>query len=140
MYLLDTDIVSHLHAGHPQVVANFRAAGDPEIGTTVVTKIEILRARFDFILKATTGEQLLRAHQWLNISEEQLSNILIAPFDQAAANQFERLRGIRKLRKIGRADLLIASITLANNATLVSRNVRHFRQVPNLRVVNWVDL
>jgi len=26
-----------------------------------------------------------------------------------------------------------------NDATLVTRNLKHFRQVPNLKVENWVD-
>ncbi|MGH9677814.1 MAG: type II toxin-antitoxin system VapC family toxin, partial [Candidatus Acidiferrum sp.] len=45
----------------------------------------------------------------------------------------------RKFRKIGRADLLIAAITLANRATLVTRNLRHFRVIGGLRVENWAD-
>jgi tRNA(fMet)-specific endonuclease VapC len=43
------------------------------------------------------------------------------------------------LRKIGRADLLIACIALANGATFATRNVRDFKLVPGLRVENWVD-
>ena len=139
MHFLDSDTFSHLHAGHPHVVANLRAVDDPDVGTTIVTKIEILRARIAFVLKAATGEQLLRAQHWLQVSEEQLSNILIVSIDAAAAVEFDRLRRMRKLRRIGRADLLIASISLANDATLVTRNLRHFQPIPNLRVVNWVD-
>jgi tRNA(fMet)-specific endonuclease VapC len=41
--------------------------------------------------------------------------------------------------KIGRADMLIASIYLANRAVLVTRNVKHFKQFPDLNVENWVD-
>ena len=59
--------------------------------------------------------------------------------DKSAANQFEHLQSVSKLRKIGRADMLIASITLANRATLVTRNLRHFRQFSNLSLENWVD-
>jgi tRNA(fMet)-specific endonuclease VapC len=43
------------------------------------------------------------------------------------------------MSKIGRADLLIASIAMAHRATLVTRNVRHFAQIPGLVVVNWID-
>ena len=46
---------------------------------------------------------------------------------------------LKKLKKSGRADLLIAAITLANRATLVTRNEKDFRQVPGLQVENWVD-
>jgi predicted nucleic acid-binding protein len=35
--------------------------------------------------------------------------------------------------------LLIAAIVLANRATLVSRNLTDFRQVPGLQVENWAD-
>lgn len=59
--------------------------------------------------------------------------------DPDAANQFDRLQGISKFRKIGRADLLIASIVLADQATLVTRNLRHFRQITHLFLENWVD-
>ena len=61
MHLLDSDTLSHLHSGHPRVLANIRAVDDPDIATTIVTKIEILRGRYDFVLKAADGEQLLRA-------------------------------------------------------------------------------
>ncbi len=66
--------------------------------------------------------------------------MLIVPIGQKAADEFERLRAVSKLRKIGRADLLIASISFANRVTLVTRNTRHFKQIPGLKVVNWVDL
>jgi tRNA(fMet)-specific endonuclease VapC len=41
--------------------------------------------------------------------------------------------------KSGGSDLLIASICLANRATLVTRNLKHFRQVASLPVENWAD-
>lgn len=139
MHLLDTDILTHLHAGHPRVIEHLRKLDDPDVGTTIITKIELLRGRFDFVLKAATGVELVRAQQLLAHTEELLGQIVIVPLDEAAATQFDRLREIRRLRKIGRADLLIASIALAYRATLVTRNVRHFRQVPGLTVTNWVD-
>lgn len=53
--------------------------------------------------------------------------------------QFNRLRALKNLRKVGRADLLVASIVLTHRAVLVTRNIRHFQQVPGLKPVNWVD-
>jgi len=35
-------------------------------------------------------------------------------------------------------DLLIASIVIANNGTLVTNNLKEFRRVPNLKVANWL--
>lgn len=139
MYLLDTDTLTHLHKGHPRVIDRLSRITDPNVGTTIITKIELLRGRFDYALKAATSAKLLRAQQLLARTEQLLEQITIVPFDRDAAVQFDRLQKVKSLKKIGRADLLIASIALANRATLVTRNLRHFRKVPGLKVENWVD-
>ena len=139
MHLLDTDTLTHLHAGHRKVVESLRVLDDTDVGTTIITKIELIRGRMDFVLKAATGPELLRAQHLLTRTEELLEQIIIVPIDDVAAAQFDLLRASRRFRKIGRADLLIASIALANSATVVTRNVRHFKVLARLKVVNWVD-
>ncbi len=139
MYLFDTDTLTHLYGGQPNVVERLRTVDDPDVGITIITKVEVLRGRIDYVLKAETGVNLLKAQELLFRTEELLNQLLIVPISQAASEQFDRLRTTPKLRKIGRADLLIASIVLANRAILVTRNLRHFRQIPGIRVENWVD-
>lgn len=139
MRILDSDTLTHLHAGHARVVANLRTLDDPDVAITVVTKIELLRGRFEYLVKAATGSEIVRAQQLLTRTEELLAQLQILPFDANAALQFDRLRVQSSLRKIGRADILIASIALAQRAVLVTRNLRHFQQVPGLRLDNWVD-
>lgn len=139
MHILDTDTLTHLYAGHPRVIERLQAAEDPDVGTTIITKLEMLRGRFDFLLKAATGEDLLKAQRWLDRTEELLAQIIVIPVDEIAATQFNRLRAMKNLRKIGRADLLVASIALTHRAVLVTRNRRHFQQVPGLKILNWVD-
>jgi tRNA(fMet)-specific endonuclease VapC len=139
MHLLDTDTLSKAHAGNANVAERLRTLEDPVVGTTIVTKIEMIKGRMDYVLKAETGANLLRAQSLLERTESRLASLLVIQFDANAAKQFERLQASSKLRKVGRADLLIASIVLANRATLVTRNLRHFRQFPGLTFVNWVD-
>ena len=139
MYVLDSDILSLLHAGHERVGQRREDVDAGDVATSVVTKAEILRARCEFLLKAADGDQLLRAQFWLRQSEDLLSSIQIVPIDQPAIVHFERLRAQKELRKIGGRDLLIAAIALANRATLVTRNMRHFRPIPGLQLENWVD-
>lgn len=139
MHLLDTDTLTHLYAGNQRVAEQLRTVSDSEIGITIVTKIELLRGRMDYVLKAATGTDLLRAQELLLRTEDLLSQVLVVPISPPALVQFERLSSIKGTRKIGRADLLIASIAIANKAVLITRNLRHFRQVPDLIVANWVD-
>ncbi|WP_309744456.1 type II toxin-antitoxin system VapC family toxin [Chamaesiphon sp. OTE_20_metabat_361] len=140
MYLLDTDTLTHLHAGNSNVLERLTSVVDTEVGITIVTKVEILRGRIDYLIKAESGVSLLKAQELLFRTETLLNELLIIPIERAASLEFDRLREISKFRKIGRADLLIASITLANRATLVTRNLRHFKQIPGLKLENWVDL
>ncbi len=139
MHLFDTDTLRFWDSGHPRVLQRLREVADPEVGTTIITKIEMLQGRFDFLLKASNPAELLRAQELLSRTEVFLERLLVVPIDQRAAALFEHLRTAKGLRQIGRADLMIACITLAHDATLVTRNLRHFRRVPNLRVSNWVD-
>ena len=92
----------------------------------------------DALLKAATGAQLLPAQQFFLQSTQLLDEILITPVDPTAATIFDKLRQA-KLGKIGHADLLIASIALANKAVLVTRNRKHFEKIPGLIIENWVD-
>lgn len=138
MILLDTDSFTLHQYGQQRFLERFQAASEnPAI--TIVTQIEALRGRSDAVLKAADGEQLQRAQQGLTRTQNHLEKFSIIRIDAAAAAEFDRLRQDKKLKKIGRADLLIPAIALANRATLVSRNVRHFRQVPGLQVENWAD-
>lgn len=64
------------------------------------------------------------------------------PFDGACAACYGIIRSQleRKGTIIGPMDLLIAATTLANDATVVTNNVRKFQRVPGLKVEHWEDL
>lgn len=137
MILLDTDILSLLMNGHEKVVQHVER--ETAIAITIVTRIELLQGRFSSVLKAADGRQLLLAQTWLVENERFIEGLSIEVFDASAANQFDLLRQNKKLKKIGIADMLIASIALARRALLVTRNERHFRLVTGLRTANWAD-
>jgi tRNA(fMet)-specific endonuclease VapC len=71
--------------------------------------------------------------------EEILKAYKVIPFDEAAAMQYGRIRS--ELQKagtpIGPNDYLIAAIALAQNATLITRNVREFERIPGLRWITF---
>ena len=138
MILLDTDTFTLLAEAHSKVAARLATATDA-VAITIVTRLEALQGRFAFLMRAADGQELLRAEQWLRRTEADLDRIPTVPFDDATVAAFDRLRQTKGLKKIGRGDLLIASIALAHRATLVTRNLRDFRLVPGLQVENWAD-
>ena len=52
-------------------------------------------------------------------------------------NEYESLRkaGVR----VGTMDMKIASIALANNATLLTRNTNDFNRIPGLNIEDWLS-
>jgi tRNA(fMet)-specific endonuclease VapC len=138
MLLLDSDTLTHLFEGHPRAAKRLQATQDA-VGTTVVSWIEVLQGRFDFLLKAANGEEVLRAQELLDRTRAFLADMDVRPWDARAVGIFEQLRKMKGVKKVGRADLLIASIALAHRAILVTRNTRHFGLIPDLELENWVD-
>ncbi len=61
----------------------------------------------------------------------------ILPFDVNASSIFNGFDK-RMIRRIGREDAWIASIALANDATVLTANTSDFLQVPGLKVENWL--
>jgi tRNA(fMet)-specific endonuclease VapC len=138
MILLDTDTFTLMTQGHQKVAARLAAATEV-VGITIATRVEALTGRLAFMMRAANGEELLRAQQWLQRTEADLARLPVVPFDDAAAAEFDRLLGTKGLKKIGRGDLMIASIALANKVTLVTRNLKDYRKVPGLQLENWAD-
>jgi tRNA(fMet)-specific endonuclease VapC len=138
MFVLDTDTLTHLLRGHARV-AERRSRVTEEVVLTVVTRIEVLQGRFASVTKAEDANQLMLAQKRLVESERQLATFDILPIDAEAAAEFVRLIETKGLRRLGRGDLLIAAIVLANKATLVTRNLKDYRKIPGLQLENWAD-
>lgn len=141
MILFDTDHFSALKYGQseiaPTLSVNMSMSVDQEFTTSVVTLEEQLRGWLSLINATTDVDHQLHAYKRLVELVQFFSAWRIIHFDQAAADEFKRLRkqGIR----IGTMDLKIASIALTHDATLVTANLRDFEQVPNLRIENWLS-
>jgi tRNA(fMet)-specific endonuclease VapC len=62
-------------------------------------------------------------------------HVTVREFANASVAQFELFR--RKQIRIGTNDLRIASIAVARNETLLTRNAKDFSKVPGLRFEDW---
>ena len=88
-----------------------------------------------YITRARTAADLVRGYAMLGRLLSDYATVAVEPFDAPAAAVFDGLLAQRV--RIGTMDLRIASITLARGMTLLTRNVRDFRQVPGLLTEDW---
>ncbi|WP_310483549.1 type II toxin-antitoxin system VapC family toxin [Chamaesiphon sp. VAR_48_metabat_403] len=137
VYVIDTDLLSLYQRNHPQVSAQIRLArqNGMTLTTTIVTVEEQYAGRLAQIQKAKTPELLIAAYDRLTTTFFLFSQLEILGYNRTADDYFRQFRqqGIR----IGTQDLRIASISLAHNAIVVTRNHKDFGQVPNLIIEDW---
>ncbi len=139
MVILDTDHMSVLERREQSAVGyllNRLASLSPaEVMTTVISYEEQMRGWMAYLAQARSMAQQITAYGHLLSHLDNYRRIPVLPFDEAAATQFQRLR--RSRRRLGTMDLKIAAIVLSREATLLSRNLGDFRQIPNLQVEDW---
>jgi tRNA(fMet)-specific endonuclease VapC len=139
MFVLDTDHLSLLERSesvHAQRIwERLAACGDSQIMTTIITYEEQTRGWLSFLGRARTIREQVNAYELLRRHLDNYKFAHVLDFDQQAAWNFERLLRLRL--RMSTMDLKIAAIVLAKNATLISRNLRHFQQVPGLKVEDW---
>jgi tRNA(fMet)-specific endonuclease VapC len=135
VWILDTDTLSLWSGGHPIVTKRILFAHPSDIRTTIVTVEEVLGGWYALVRKARRDDETARAYGGLLGAMESLRNIKILGIETSTLAKFWTLR--RALRRMGTSDLRIAAICLENDATLVTRNLRDFQQVPGLRIEDW---
>ena len=74
------------------------------------------------------------------IEDDLLRDLMVLEFDSGCAREFGRIRGelIRRGDDRAGVDLLIASVALYHDLTLVTNNTADFRHIPDLRLVDWL--
>lgn len=135
MFILDTDRISLFQRNHPIIVARVSEAPPDKLATTLITFEEQIRGRLNVIRKAKSDNEIVRAYENLYETLLFFENVRIINFDIKSQLIFKNLRE-RKIR-IGTQDLRIAAITLAHDATIVTRNRRDFIAVPSLKIEDW---
>jgi tRNA(fMet)-specific endonuclease VapC len=139
MLILDTDHLSAMASERGASVALLRrlAEAGQDIATTVVSVEEQVRGWLAQIGRAKSDEARIKAYAKFQRSVEDLGRGLMPPFDTAAAHRLQQL----KTKKLGVStmDLRIAAIAMANDAVLLSRNLKDFTRVEGLKVENWLD-
>lgn len=125
-YLIDSDWIIDGLVGIPRATRVIEEMTPDGLAVSIVTLGEVFEGAFS---APQPAEQLA-------IFREYLADFAIVPLDDQIMEQFARIRS--DLRRHGRLipdiDLQIAATAITLDMTLVTRNIRHFSRVSDLRL------
>lgn len=74
------------------------------------------------------------------IENDLLSEMHVLTFDKLCSERFgiERANLLRRGITVGIADVMIAAVALVHDLTVVTHNTADFRNIPDLRLEDWL--
>jgi tRNA(fMet)-specific endonuclease VapC len=132
LYTLDANVISVILRGNREVSARMATAltEEHQISLNALSYFEVKR-----------GLYLPRFRRKLDAFMEFVADYGVLPLDlpalDIAADIYQDLRS--KGTSLEDADILMAGIALANDAILVTRNIRHFERIRGLKLENWEE-
>jgi predicted nucleic acid-binding protein len=129
MYLLDTDTIIYSLKGQEAVKQNLRQHLQDPMKICVITLMELY---FGAYKSGNVTGNLAKVRAIENGFE-------IIPTGKASAEILGMLKASlnRSGTPLDDFDLIVASCALANNLTLVTNNLKHFRRIEGLKLANW---
>lgn len=128
-HLLDTDTCS-AHVKRPGGLAHrfFQYAGG--LAMASVTLAELYAGAYHHP----------QPTRFLALIADLLQDVAVLDFDAICAERFGKVRGplLQQGIQVATADLMIASIALVHNLTLVTHNTADYRNIPGLRLDDWL--
>jgi tRNA(fMet)-specific endonuclease VapC len=140
MLILDTDHVTEYQKGTSAESGRLKERLDraaETYATTIITVEEVMRGWMAAVRRTQDPRRQISAYAKLRQLFRFFATWNVLEWNDAAVDEFEALK--RAKTRVGTMDLKIASIALANGATLLSRNTNDFSRVPRLPVANWMS-
>lgn len=130
IYLLDTNVCIQYMRGRSQaLMTKILTVRESDIGISTITCAEL-----EYGSSRSQNPTITRRKQ-----NDFLARFQIVDFDRRAAEFYGDARATLSMAglEIGKLDMLIAAIALANDLTLVTHNTREFSRVEGLRLEDW---
>jgi len=127
--VLDTDTCIAILRGD-QAVIEHRAATPDDVATTWITAAELYYGA----AKSKAPEKNR------SIVTSFLATLPVLGLDQAAVQVFGEAKALLEHRgqRLADADLFIGAIAVAQRATVVTGNRRHYDRIPGITIENWI--
>jgi tRNA(fMet)-specific endonuclease VapC len=142
IYILDTDVFTFAELPDSPEYLRLHARvllldKTDKIVTTIVTYEEQTRGWLAYAAKSRSTSHQIKAYGRLKKHLMVYMGFEVLDFDAAAATEFDRLRSLKL--QVGTSDLKIAAIAISQNAMLLSRNLKDFKRIPDVRVEDWTS-
>ena len=125
-YLIDSDILIYFLKGKQEVVERLSQIPIDDLYISRINYTELIYGAYNST----------KIDQNLKVIEPFLENFTILEFTKASSLIFSKEKA--RLKKSGNIivdmDLMIASIAIENDCTLISNNIKHFERVQNLEL------
>ncbi|MCK5852318.1 type II toxin-antitoxin system VapC family toxin [bacterium] len=129
MFLLDTDIIIYSWKNKKNVIDNFKLHKNDPKAISVISYGELIHGAQKSQQK---NKNLAKVHRLaeifpvINITKSIMDTygLLIADLQ-------------KKGKSLDKFDAVIAATAITNGYCLVTNNVKHFKKIPGLKIVNW---
>jgi tRNA(fMet)-specific endonuclease VapC len=128
-FILDTDTCIYWLKGNENIERSIIRHGLGNVFITVITECELFYGAYKSIKKDKN----------LAVIEELRTRIKSLHTVSGVPSLYGKIKAEleSKGQTLDDADLLISSIALLNNATLVTNNIEHFKRINGLKIENW---
>lgn len=129
-YLLDTNICIHYFKGQFEIKEKIEQIGYVKFAISEITLAELIYG----------AEKSQKRDKNIAVIESFSENITIIPIFQSIniyAKEKARLRQFGTI--ISDLDLFIGATAIYSDMTLITRNVREFERLENIKIENWID-
>jgi|SRR5581483_4220089 len=134
MVVLDTDFLIALLQGDTRAINKLkeieRKAGGSVAQRAYTTTVNVAELYKGVYRSTNSQKEASKVKQLLDSLE-------LLVLDQESARLVGELDAATKSNAIGDLDLLIASIVMSNEESIITRNIKHFERIPNLNVDKW---
>ena len=130
MYLLDSNVcIQLLNKKHVGIEQHFRLHSPAEIVLCSIVKAELLFG----------ARHSQRVSVNLQLLKQFFAPLKSLPFDDRCAEEYAQIRAdlTAQGKIIGPNDMLIAAISRAHNATLVTHNIGEFSRIVGIKIEDW---
>jgi len=129
MYLLDTDTLIYSFKGNEKVIENIKYHADAPKALSVISYGELVYGAHK---SSRVSSNLARVHRIREIFP-------IIDTTPAIVECFGSIKAelSKKGITVNDFDLLIGSTAITLGYTVVTNNEKHFKKIPDLKIVNW---